>query len=254
MTRVEVVLLSWQQLPEELLSLSANWMYLESRFYRIAQVDMEGVLTIEMLEFLEHLKEQNHIADFCSRVIASATISAFASALGTANASARILFSMGRDGFINNRIGTTSRRTASPAIAVAIVMIITFAVVLIWSRAPGINGAALFGFLGTIGVFLILVAYILTNVGAIRFFVSRRLWTWQTIIPLLAILVLGYTLYSNIYPVPAPPYNIFPYVALAWMVIGLITVLVSPALVRRIGLHLEESEGLHVEEHAGPVP
>lgn len=183
-----------------------------------------------------------------------ATISAFASALGTANASARILFSMGRDGFINNRIGTTSRRTASPAIAVAIVMIITFAVVLIWSRAPGINGAALFGFLGTIGVFLILVAYILTNVGAIRFFVSRRLWTWQTIIPILAILVLGYTLYSNIYPVPTPPYNIFPYVALAWMVIGLIIVLVSPALVRRIGLHLEESEGLQVEEHAGPVP
>lgn len=67
---VEVVLLSWQQLPEELLSLSANWLYLESRFYRIAQVDMEGVLTIEMLEFLEHLKEQNQIADFCSRVIA----------------------------------------------------------------------------------------------------------------------------------------------------------------------------------------
>lgn len=67
---VEVVLLSWQQLPEELLSLSANWMYLESRFYRIAQVDMEGVLTIEMLEFLEQLKEQHQIADFCSRVIA----------------------------------------------------------------------------------------------------------------------------------------------------------------------------------------
>ena len=70
MTRVEVVLLSWQQLPEELLSLSANWIFLESRFYRIAQVDMEGVLTIEMLEFLEQLKEQHQIADFCSRVIA----------------------------------------------------------------------------------------------------------------------------------------------------------------------------------------
>jgi hypothetical protein len=67
---VEVVLLSWQQLPDELLSLSANWMYLESRFYRIAQVDMEGVLTIEMLEFLEQLKELHQIADFCSRVIA----------------------------------------------------------------------------------------------------------------------------------------------------------------------------------------
>jgi amino acid transporter len=141
----------------------------------------------------------------------------------------------------------------SPTMAVAIVMIITFAIVLGWSRAPGINGASLFGFLGTIGVFLILVAYILTNVGAIRFFVARQLWTWQWIIPVAAILVLGYTLYSNLYPVPAAPYNIFPYVALAWLVIGLVIVFVSPALVRRIGLHLEESEGLHLEEKAGPV-
>jgi amino acid transporter len=107
-----------------------------------------------------------------------ATISVFASAHGTANASERILFSMGRDGFMSNRLGTTSLRTSSPAMAVAIVMIITFAIVLRWSRAPGINRASLFGFLGTIGVFLILVAYILTNVGAIRFFVARRLWRY----------------------------------------------------------------------------
>jgi amino acid transporter len=183
-----------------------------------------------------------------------ATISAFASALGTANAGSRILFSMGRDGFINDRLGGASRRTGSPALSVAVVMILTFIIVLGWSRAPGINGASLFGYLGTIGVFLILVAYILTNIGAIRFFIARRLWTWQWIIPALAILVLGYTLYSNIFPVPAAPYNVFPYVALAWLVVGLLIVFVSPALVRRIGLHLEENEGLHVEEHAGPVP
>ena len=183
-----------------------------------------------------------------------ATISAFASALGTANAGSRILFSMGRDGFINDRLGGASRRTGSPALSVAVVMILTFIVVLGWSRAPGINGASLFGYLGTIGVFLILIAYILTNIGAIRFFVARGLWTWQWIIPVLAILVLGYTLYSNIFPIPAAPYNVFPYVALAWLVVGLLIVFMSPALVRRIGLHLEENEGLHVEEHAGPVP
>jgi amino acid transporter len=83
---------------------------------------------------------------------------------------------------------------------------------------------------------------------------NRRLWRWHWVIPVLAILVLGYTLYSNIYPVPAPPFNIFPYVALAWLVVGLLIVLISPALVRSIGLHLEENEGLRVEEHAGPVP
>jgi amino acid transporter len=180
-----------------------------------------------------------------------ATISAFASALGTANAGARILYAMGRDGFITERLGTTSRRSGSPALAVAVIMLFDFAVVSIWGLAPGMTGATLFGYLGTIGVFLILVAYVLTNVGAIWFFfLRRRVWSWQWLIPLLAIVFLGYTLYSNIYPVPAPPYNIFPYVALAWLLLGLLCIIASPGLAQRIGLHLEESEGLHTETAA----
>lgn len=183
-----------------------------------------------------------------------ATISAFASALGTTNAAARIMFSMGRDGFVSERLSTTSRRTNSPFIAVAVVMIFAFVVDLLWSLAPGINGASLFGYLGTIGVFLILVVYILTNIGAIRFFVARHIWTWQVIVPGLATLILAYTLYSNLYPVPAPPGNLLPYVALVWLVIGIIIVFASPALVQRIGRHFEESEGLRIEEKAGAVP
>ena len=36
LAHVEVVLLTWQQLPEELVALSADWVY-KSRFYRIAR-------------------------------------------------------------------------------------------------------------------------------------------------------------------------------------------------------------------------
>ena len=68
-TYVEVVLLSWQQLPDELLSLSANWIFSESRFYRIAQADMVSTLTVEMLGLFEQLKKQSYITDFCSRVV-----------------------------------------------------------------------------------------------------------------------------------------------------------------------------------------
>src|SRR5260370_21911382 len=68
-TYVEVVLLTWQQLPEELLSLCAEWIVMECRFYRIAQADIAGALTIELLEFFEQLKEQNRITAFCSRVV-----------------------------------------------------------------------------------------------------------------------------------------------------------------------------------------
>jgi hypothetical protein len=69
MTYVEVILLSWQKLPDELISMSANWFFTESRFYRIAQADMGGALTLEMLGLFEQLKKQNHITDFCSRVV-----------------------------------------------------------------------------------------------------------------------------------------------------------------------------------------
>ena len=68
-TYVEVVLLTWQQLPQELLSLCAEWIVMECRFYRIAQADIAGALTIELLEFFEQLKEEHRITDFCSRVV-----------------------------------------------------------------------------------------------------------------------------------------------------------------------------------------
>jgi amino acid transporter len=90
---------------------------------------------------------QRYVGNVMATVIDfGATISAFASALGTANAGARVLFSMGRDGFISNRLGRTGPRTGSPALTVAIVMIIALIIVLVWGRFPGINGASLFGF------------------------------------------------------------------------------------------------------------
>ncbi len=68
-TCIEVILLSWQKLPEELRILSTNWIFTESRFYRIAQADMSSSLTVEMLGLFAQLKKQNHITDFCSRVV-----------------------------------------------------------------------------------------------------------------------------------------------------------------------------------------
>ena len=69
LTHIEVVLLTWQQLPGELLDLSTHWIYVECRFYRIAQVDIAGDLTINLLELFGHLKEENRITDFCGRVL-----------------------------------------------------------------------------------------------------------------------------------------------------------------------------------------
>jgi len=68
-THIEVVLLTWQQLPDELTRLNADWTFVESRFYRIAQADVMVSLNVGLLELFEQLKQENDIADYCSRVV-----------------------------------------------------------------------------------------------------------------------------------------------------------------------------------------
>jgi amino acid transporter len=167
-----------------------------------------------------------------------AAMSAFGSALGTLSAGSRILLSLGRDRFISRRLGHVSPRTGSPAYAVATIMFVTF-VCLTALRIGGETAVNVFFYLGTIGVLCVLVAYITTTIGGIRFlFGGRRAPAWQVVVPVLAILALGYTLFKNLVPVPAAPYNLFPYIAAAWLLVGAGCVWLQPGLARRIGARL----------------
>ena len=97
------------------------------------------------------------------------------------------------------------------------------------------------------------MAYIVTNVGALRFlFVSGKVRVWEAIVPVIALAILVYVIYANICPVPDFPFNVFPYVVAAWLILGLGIVLLVPGLARRIGANLAEREGLAVEEGPGP--
>jgi hypothetical protein len=64
-------------------------------------------------------------------------------------------------------------------------------------------------------------------------------------IPIAAIIVLGYTLYRNVYPYPAGDGHWFPIVAGAWLLLALIGVLVAPGTARRLGTALAASEGIN---------
>jgi amino acid transporter len=175
-------------------------------------------------------------------------VSAFASALGTATAGSRMLFALCRDGFLSRRLGETSDRTGSPANALAVVMAIAI-VAFVAQRIGGVSAVNAFFYPGTIGVLSMLVTYIVTNVGALRFlFLSGRVRAWEAIVPVVALVILVYVIYANIFPVPDFPFNIFPYIVATWLIVGLGIVLLVPGLARRIGANLAEREGLAVEE------
>ena len=179
-----------------------------------------------------------------------AMISAFASGLGTATAGSRILFALGRDGFGSRRLGQASARTGAPAGALAVVMTIAMTAMVV-QRAVGTNAANAFFYPGTIGVLSLLVAYIVTNVGALRFLFGRirRAPVWQAVVPVIAIAFLAYTIYKNVKGA-AFPYNRFPFVVGAWLLLGLGIVLALPGLARRIGAGLAREEGLSTDDAA----
>jgi amino acid transporter len=179
-----------------------------------------------------------------------AMISAFASGLGTATAGSRILFALGRDGFGSRRLGQASSRTGAPAGALVVVMSIAMTAIIV-QRAVGTSAANAFFYPGTIGVLSLLVAYIVTNVGALRYLFGsvRRAPLWQAGIPVVAIAFLGYTIYKNVKGATFP-FDRFPFVVAIWLLVGLAIVVLLPGLARRIGAGLAREEGLAEEDRA----
>jgi amino acid transporter len=179
-----------------------------------------------------------------------AMISAFASGLAATAAGARILFALSRDTVVGSALGRTSTRTGAPAGALTVVLGTGVAVIVI-QRLAGVNAVNAFFYPGTIGILSLLVAYALTNIGAIRylFIKARRAPLWELVFPVLAIIVIGYTLYKNVHGVPFP-YNRFPFYVAGWLVVGLLIVLLWPGLSARIGATMAQQEGISEEREA----
>ena len=174
-----------------------------------------------------------------------ATVSAFASCLGCAAGASRILFALGRDGFITRRLGDASQRTGSPANSLAVVMIFGLAVT-VGLRINGTSAVNAFFYPGTVGVLSMLVAYFViqfarrrsssTSSGASRGG-GRSSSCWR-----LAAIV--YTFYKQVWPKPPYPYDLFPLMIAAWSALGIGITLFFPRLTRRIGRNLSEAEGI----------
>ena len=191
---------------------------------------------------LADLAEMYMSKGFATAIMFGALLSAFSCALASATAGSRMLFSMGRDGFIHHRIGATHKKYHSPYIALIIIMVISF-ITLFPLKGIGLDGGTIFGYLGTIGVLSLLLVYLTTTIGGMRYFVKNKIWKGPILVlPILSVIGLGYSLYSNIFPIPAAPFNYFPYIVLGWIVVGVLLIAFNPALVSRIAKRLMSEE------------
>ena len=116
-------------------------------------------------------------------------------------------------------------------------------------RINGTTSVNAFFYMGTIGVLSMLVAYIVVNLGAMRFLhLGRREALWRVIVPILAIVALVYVIYKNVWPRPAYPYDNFPLMVGGWLLLGILITLFYPGLARRVGIGLSEAEGIKASD------
>lgn len=173
-----------------------------------------------------------------------AMLSAFASTLGCAAGASRILFALGRDGFITRRLGDASSRTGAPANALAVVMIFGLALT-IYQRLRHTTDVNAFFYPGTAGVLAMLIAYFVIQFGAAKFLhLGRREPRWRVIILVLATAAIVYTFYKQVHPTPPYPYDLLPWIIAGWAALGIAITLAFPALAGRIGRGLAEAEGI----------
>jgi amino acid transporter len=197
-----------------------------------------------------------YVASWLGNIITiGAMISAFGCALACTVGASRLVFALGRDGILPNGLSRVAPRRRTPIVSSAAVVLTVYVIIAFtWFGLRG-NPFTLFEESGTIGTLILLVVYILATIGMVRlvFFSGQTtVRRWEIAIPVLGIIVLGYTLFRNIWPLPTGIAWWGPSVAIAWFVLGIAWILARPTATRRAGEMLLKADGL--AKPSGPAP
>ena len=178
-------------------------------------------------------------------------IDAFVAALAGVHLTARTLFAMGRDGGIPRAFAATTPRFRSPYVGIAVSVALTLLLGAWLGRHYGVS--TYFALMATTASLGILFVYALVAVAGMVFFWNARHRQGESynialdvILPLIAVAICGYAIYSTLIPRPPAPISYSAWIALAWLGLGLLMVLglalTRPDRVRTFGKAFDTSE------------
>jgi amino acid transporter len=181
---------------------------------------------------------------------------AFIVCVACATAAARTLFAMGREGVLPAAFARTHPRFKTPVNAtIAVTVVATLMALLIGYPLSDSTFGQPFSnyyFWATVGTLVIIVVYIMLCIGGIVFFWrtrDTRKWNpiWHVALPVVGAVVFGAAWYGSVHPTPPGILKWTPFVAIAWLLIGVAVLLWlrarRPDSVAKIGSILGEEGG-----------
>jgi amino acid transporter len=181
------------------------------------------------------------------RITIGAAVSAFGCALACVVGATRLLFALSRDEVGPAPLGSVSPGSGVPRRSTATVVVAVYIIIVLAWFVFGIAPFDLFVASGTVGTLILLLVYALATLGAAKllfFSGERQVAAWEVVVPALALVVIGYTLFRNVYPYPSDAAAWYPVIAALWVLVGIVVTFARNAATRRAGERLMAEEGL----------
>lgn len=155
-------------------------------------------------------------------VVLAIVNSAIGTGIASTNVASRVMYTMGQSGTLPASFGRIHPVHQTPAFAIAVSQILgTVAILLVGLL---LRPDYIFAFLGTIATLAIIVLYVMANLALTPYMrrEQRSQFTiWRhVLIPWIATLVLLPVLFVTVYPTPAWPYNLTPYLFVVAIIAG----------------------------------
>jgi amino acid transporter len=195
----------------------------------VSYSESQGVAPKDMAAFAANPNELSYLSNIfwnsswtwlIDLVVALSTM---AFVLAAFNSAVRLVFAMGREHMLPRQVSALSKYK-TPHVAVAAVTILALVIGLPVSITQG--GFLAFAYIGALSGLSLILLFISVSVAVLVAF--RRQYKadfnpfLHVVLPILGIITFGIPLVGTFYPVPSAPYNWLPYIALAWLVIGII--------------------------------
>lgn len=142
--------------------------------------------------------------------------------IAAANSQTRVLFNAGRERLLPAALGRVTRRTGTPLVSYLVFFVVALAITFGygWRKEP----LTAFGDLATLGTIMIIVVYLVANLGlpvhALRHDRDQLNVARHVLLPLLGAAALVYPLYSLLQPGQEAPLRYYPLITLAVLVLA----------------------------------
>lgn len=177
-----------------------------------------------------------------SVIDAMVAVSAFSAGMGVLALSTRVFYGMAHHGLAPEWVRRTHPTAKTPYIAIAVASVVA----LIVGAGLGLTAgtSVLIGLLAAANTLAFILIYAAICVAAIWAFGRRTSVPTALLvkvgIPVIAIVLLGFSMYSSVYPPPSFPYNLAAVLVIAWGLIGVIIAVVQRRRGEQPTLDLEE--------------